>query len=235
MILTTRSLLNIICDMRKYFDAHCHLIDASLPVNVCAIVNATQLTQWDAVLNQVRVNHNLWGAIGVHPWFVEGLEYGWDIQLFDCLKYNPDISVGEIGLDKHKPNMDMQVDVLVRQLELAQELRRGVHLHCVGAWDKMQHLLKVCRADRLPFVLFHRYKGAVDEIEKLSRKYNAFFSYCDVDCQRIARTPNDRILIETDSGNPAQIMKIESDIVAVCGERNFFENTTRMLKNGQTV
>lgn len=219
-------------NMRKYFDAHCHLIDADLPDNVCAIVNATKMTEWANVLNQVRVNHNLWGAVGVHPWFVDGLDNGWDVRLFDLLKSDSGILVGEIGLDKYKPNMDAQIEVFVRQFKIAVELQRGVNVHCVGAWDKMQHLLKVCRADRLPFVLFHRYKGAVDEIEKLSRKYNAFFSYRDVDCQRIARTPNDRILIETDSGNPAQIMKIESDIVAVCGERNFFENAIRMLKNG---
>ncbi len=218
--------------MRKYFDAHCHLIDADLTANVCAVVNATKIVEWGAVLNQVQANSNLCGAIGVHPWFVGELVDGWDVWLFDLLKSNPDISVGEIGLDKHKPNMDVQIDIFVRQLEIAIELRRGVNLHCVGAWDKMQRLLKVCKADKLPFVLFHRYKGGVDEIEKLSCKYNAFFSYRDVDCKRILCTPVDRVLVETDSGNPAQIVKVESDIIAACGERKFFENATRMLKDG---
>ena len=120
--------------MKKFIDAHCHLFDCDLPDNIGAIVNATNPAEWRAVIECAHKNPSVFGAIGVHPWCVADLADGWDAQLRNLLTENPDIMIGEIGLDKHKPDMDAQMDVFVRQLEIAADLGRGVHVHCVGAW-----------------------------------------------------------------------------------------------------
>lgn len=216
--------------MKKLIDAHCHLFSYDLPDNIGAIVNATRPSEWGRVIAQANKNINVWGAIGVHPWFVADLVAGWDEQLQDLLIQNPDIMVGEIGLDKHKPDMDLQINVFSRQLEIAAELGRGVHVHCVGAWDKMFAIFKAHKSKMPPFMLFHRFSGNGTDVARLVADYNAYFSFRDVR-DVICAVPCERVLIETDSDNPAQIVVVADKILQVCPDCDFYENTMGMLKN----
>ncbi len=215
----------------KYIDAHCHLFDETLPDNIGAIVNATKMDEWQSVVNIANRNVNIWGAIGVHPWFVADLMDGWDAQMRELLKQNPEIMVGEIGLDKNKPDMDLQMDVFARQLDLAVEFGRGVHVHCVGAWDKMFAVLKKYKSKQLPFMLFHRFGGNVGDVARLVMDHNAYFSFRDAR-NVIADVPRDKILIETDSNNPLGIVSVEERIAALGPGVDFYKNTIGMLKNG---
>ena len=216
--------------MKKFFDAHCHLFDCNLPDNIGAIVNATNPADWGAVIKCVNKSASVFGAIGVHPWNVADLADGWDAQLRDLLVANPDIMVGEIGLDKHKPDMELQLDVFARQLEIAAELGRGVHVHCVGAWDKMFALFKAHKSKMPPFMLFHRFSGNGVDVARLIADYNVYFSFRDVR-DVINEVPRARFLIETDSDNPAQIVAVADKFSWVCPGCDFYENTMGMLKN----
>lgn len=224
--------MGVFCiNMKKYIDAHCHLFDEKLPDNIGAIVNATRPADWGDVIKQANQNINVWGAIGVHPWFVSDLTDGWDAPLRDLLVANSDITVGEIGLDKHKPDMETQIDVFVRQMDLAVELGRGVHVHCVGAWDKMFAVLKKYRYKQPPFMLFHRFSGNAGDVARLVADYNAYFSFSGAG-RVIADVPRDRILAETDSNNPTGIVRVSEQIAALCPDCDCCENTIRMLKHG---
>ena len=214
----------------KFFEAHCHLFDCELPDNIGAIVNATNPADWGAVIECVHKNPSVFGAIGVHPWNVADLADGWDAQLRDLLVENPDIMVGEIGLDKHKPNMELQIDVFVRQLVIAAELGRGVHVHCVGAWDKIFAVLKAHKSKLPPFILFHRFSGNGADVARLIAEYNVYFSFRDVR-DVICDVPSARVLIETDSDTPAQIVAVADKISHLCPQVDFYENTMGMLKN----
>ena len=215
----------------KYIDAHCHLFDEKLPNNIGAIVNATRPADWGGVIAVADKNINVWGASGVHPWVVADLVAGWDEQLQDLLIQNPEIMVGEIGLDKHKPDMDLQIDVFSRQLEIAAELGRGVHVHCVGAWDKMFAVLKKCKSKQPPFMLFHRFSGNAGDVARLCADYNAYFSFMNAR-NVVADVHSNRVLIETDSNNPLNIMAVAEQFAAICPNCDCYENTIRMLKNG---
>lgn len=217
--------------MKKFIDAHCHLFDCKLPDNIGAIVNATNPADWGAVIECAHKNSSVFGAIGVHPWCVADLTEGWDIPLRDLLMVNPDIMVGEIGLDKYKPDMELQVDVFARQLEIAADLKRGVHVHCVGAWDKMFAIFKAHKSKMPPFMLFHRFSGNGTDVARLIADYNVFFSFRDVR-DIINEVPRARVLIETDSDNPAQIVGVVDKISQICPQVDFYENTIGMLKNG---
>ncbi len=218
--------------MQKYFDAHCHLNNADIPQNIAVINNATKISEWARTVELATAHPRIFGAIGVHPWYISDLPNDWDAQLRNLLIANPNIMVGEIGLDKYYPNMDIQSDIFSRQLEIAGELARGVHVHCVGAWDKLLHILKKHKSKLPPFILFHRYSGNPTDIARLANEYNAYFSYCDVRSKTIAYTPHDRILIETDSDNPANIIAIDEQMSKICNNCDFYENTIRMLKHG---
>ena len=217
--------------MKKYIDAHCHLFDGKLPNNIGAIVNATKMDEWQSVVNIANQNVNVWGAIGVHPWFVMDLPVDWDAQMRELLVQNPDTMIGEIGLDKNKPNMDLQIDAFVRQLDLAVELGRGVHVHCVGAWDKMFAVFKKYKYRQPPFMLFHRFSGNGIDVARLVMDHNAYFSFRDV-AGAIASVPCERVLIETDSNNPSLITNVAERIALVSSGCDFYKNTMGILKNG---
>lgn len=224
--------MGVFCiNMKKYIDAHCHLFDEKLPDNIGAIVNATRPSEWGGVIAQANKNINVWGAIGVHPWFVADLVADWDEQLQDLLIQNPEIMFGEIGLDKHRPDMDLQIDVFSRQLEIAAELGRGVHVHCVGAWDKMFAVLKRYKSQQIPFILFHRFSGNAGDVARLCADYNAYFSFMNAR-NVVADVPSNRVLIETDSNNPLNIMAVSERVAAICPKIDFYKNTMEMLKNG---
>lgn len=215
--------------MKKYIDAHCHLFDEKLPDNIGAIVNATKLSEWRGVVDMANENENVFGAVGVHPWFISELDVGWDAQMCKLLEQNPEIMVGEIGLDKHKPDIGAQINVFARQMEIATELGRGVHVHCVGAWDKMFAVLKKYKSKQPPFMLFHRFSGNAGDVARLVADYNAYFSFRD---SVQVNVPHDRIVVETDSANPAGIVGVAEQIAAIYGDCDFYKNIIGMLKNG---
>lgn len=217
--------------VKKYIDAHCHLFDEKLPNNIGAIVNATRPADWGDVIAGADKNPSVFAAIGVHPWFVGDLVAGWDAQLCELLEQNPGLMIGEIGLDKHKPDMDTQINVFARQMDLAVELGRGVHVHCVGAWDKMFAVLKRYKSQQPPFILFHRFSGNAGDVARLVVDYNAYFSFSGVG-RVIVDVPQDRILVETDSNHPMGIVRVAEQIAAIYPDCDFHENTMGMLKNG---
>ena len=224
----------------KITDAHTHLTK----ISDCDIViyNSATPDDWGRIVNMVAESGGrAHGAIGVHPWCVSDLAQNWYCALKKILSENPDLLIGEIGIDKHHPNIVLQQDVFVLQLQLAHELQRGVSVHCVGAWDKVLGVLKMCRNALPPFILFHSYSGPVLEIEKLAQQYNAYFSYGVRSLQspeRILHTPQNRILIETDESDisVSEILYSMSEILSVAPEKMsdiIYENIIRMLSHAQ--
>ena len=218
--------------MIKYLDAHCHILDTNIPADVGVITNATKPAEWGRVIALANSHKNIWGAIGVHPWYAGDLSLDWDLRMYDLLSQNPDIMVGEIGLDKHRPDMDTQISVFAQQLEIAHRLQRGIHVHCVGAWDRVLQIFKSHRSKMPPFVLFHRYNGNPDYIERLTHDYNAYFSYHKICPDLMNVTPSARMLLETDSVTPERIVAFTDTVATIFPECNFYNNMQRMLTNG---
>ena len=228
----------LILNMLQYIDAHCHLSENPTDINVGAVYNASHQSDWKNIIAVTDVQQNIYGAIGVHPWYVSDITSDWESELYKLLCQNPELLVGEIGLDKHKPDMENQIRVFCAQMLLAHELKRGVCLHCVGAWDKILNILKVYR-NKLPrFVLSHCYNGAPNDIKRLSDNYNMYFSYGPRNLQDVSRlcaTPLDRIVAETDGYTPDDIIGIVNRIGAVLNiapEKMadiIYRNTMRML------
>mgnify|MGYP002511211201 CR=1 FL=1 len=154
-------------NMQKYIDAHCHLtnnatlgdiLTRATKINVIwAINNAAKISDWPDIIEISEKNHDIVGAIGIHPWYISDVPDNWSDVMQDLLLQNPQIQIGEIGLDKHKPDMDLQISVFEQQLSLAHELGRGVSLHCVGAWEHIARILRVFQ-NKLPcFILAYAY------------------------------------------------------------------------------
>ena len=225
--------------MVKYIDSHCHITENPMELAVGAVYNATRPSDWFEIMGAVDVESDIYGAVGVHPWFVSDLPANWAEQLRDILIDNPYLHIGEIGLDKFKPDINTQMSVFETQIRMACELERGISLHCVGAWDKVLHVLKVFQ-NKLPrFILSHGHTGAAIDIPKIAEKYNMFFSYGPRNLQNVARlhaTPLTRIIAETDSKNPNDVILVVNkiaEILDVAPEKMadiIYANTIRMLK-----
>jgi len=223
----------------KYIDAHCHMITAPNAEIACAVCDATCESDWDKVI-EIANSETIFACIGVHPWYIDSITPCWESRMRKKLAENPSVMIGEIGIDKYKPNIDLQIRVFTEQIEIAAELNRPVHIHCVGAWDKVLHILKSHSANLPPMILAHRFDGNRQIIDQICHDYNVYFSYSlDCEAERVRNTPVDRILVESDAfdadtqisrivattGNVANILNLTPDEVT----KQTYENFQRMI------
>lgn len=224
----------------KIIDSHTHIdyITCDLQPEVvgcvcCAVVES----DWNNIVDLVKQDKRVYGAFGVHPWFVESLKDGFDIRLENLLKTDSDYMVGEIGLDKHKPNMEKQVEVFVAQLDVAVKLKRTVFLHCVGAWDKILHILKQYKQNELPMLVVHNFDENDTILKQLLKYENVFFSISKNVVYdrnyRIEQIPINRILIETDTKKDVLLKDVLIRIITIKNDDGvpeiIYNNTLKVL------
>ncbi len=184
----------------KYTDAHCHIFTAPADNVAGQVCNATTAADWQKLVQIADDRTRI--CIGVHPWHIDSATPDWADCMREILSSNPLIMVGEIGIDKYHPNIDRQIEFFAYQIEIAIEMNRPVHLHCVGAWDKVLHILKGHRP-HIP-IIAHAFGGNTAIMTALA-EYNTYFSYGMrgdhvADTAKIA--PVDKILVESDSDTP---------------------------------
>lgn len=84
-------------------------------------------------------------TIGFHPWWTEKLLDESQLN-FIKEKYLADkncLGIGEFGLDKLKgAPLELQEEIAIQQIKIANELKAPVILHCVRAYDRLIRLKK---------------------------------------------------------------------------------------------
>lgn len=226
----------------KYVNAHCHLESGALPDGVAvAITNATCPIDWDAVA-KMSGRGGIFGAIGIHPWCVPDLPADWVRQMRARLAANPVLMVGEIGLDKHHPTPDRQLEIFTTQMQMAVEFSRVAHIHCVGAWDRV---LTVLSEFAPPAIVFHDFSASPEIIRALT-KYNAYFSFGRAICNPLRRraqnalraVSENRILSESDTNSPADVVPVVAKMSEILARpladvtETIYNNAMELLKNG---
>lgn len=235
------------CFEMKIIDAHSHIdyITHRYQVDVVGTVCCTvDEFQWDILEDMVSHSNKIYAAFGIHPWRANFVDAGFDMRLESLLKTNRNFMVGEIGLDKNKPDMDKQIDVFIKQFEVAVRLKRSVFIHCVGAWDKILHILKQYKKSDLPIIVFHAFNASDDILNYLLMLYeNVMFSFgknalYGKNC-RIQQIPIDKILVESDENRDVILKDIVDKIAVIKNNTNasdiIYDNTQRVLKNGQVA
>lgn len=227
----------------KIIDAHTHLdyiTHDMQPDVVGCVCCATLEDEWQKIIDLMKTDNDVYGAFGVHPWFIDSVTKDFDKRLEFLLKSNSNYMVGEIGLDKHKPDMDKQIEIFIKQFDVSVKLKRTVCLHCVGAWDKILHILKQYRTKNLPIIVAHGFNENEDILNKLLRYENIFFSL-GKNCvygkkRRIEQIPENRILIESDGKKEVLLSDLVDKISKIKNESNMadiiYDNTKRVLNNG---
>ena len=116
-------------------------------------------------------------------------------------------AVGEIGLDRWKPDLpyDGQEEALLAQLQLAAERNLPVSIHCLQAWGRMLELLQTNSRPARGFLL-HSYGGPKEMVKSLADlgayfSFPGYYAHARKERQREAfrQVPADRLLMETDA------------------------------------
>jgi TatD DNase family protein len=150
----------------------------------------------------------VYATVGIHPHEAARAEE----KHFEALRaaaQHPKVKgIGEIGLDyhyEHSPR-ETQRQVLIRQLEIARELRLPIVIHCREAWEDLGEMIgEHWQASGLGGIL-HCFSGTRQDALKfldwgflISFAGNLTFKKAD-DLRAVAReVPLDRLLVETDS------------------------------------
>ena len=220
----------------KIIDAHTH-IDYIAPEVDGAVCCACTESDWQKIINLMKDDKRVYGAFGIHPWFVDCVKDGFDKRLEKLLSDNPNYMVGEIGLDKHKPNMEKQLEIFMQQFDIAVKLNQSVFLHCVGAWDKMLHIFKQYKQTELPIIVVHNFDENEQILMQLLKYKNIYFSLgknavYGKNC-RIEQIPIKRILIETDGKKDVLLKDILIKIMQIKNDDNIpeiiYNNTLKVL------
>lgn len=213
----------------RLYDAHNHLQDERFtdPAGLVAkaaeqgvvrmVVNGACEEDWPGVRELAHRFPQVLPSFGYHPWYLHERTPGWRDVLVQFLDGVPS-AVGEIGLDRWKPNLayEGQEDAFTWQLRLAAERDRPVSIHCLQAWGRLHDLLRANPRPVCGFLL-HSYGGPREMIAPLAA-LGAYFSFPGYfmherkarQREAFAAVPLDRLLIETDA--PDQLPPDEANL-----------------------
>jgi TatD DNase family protein len=173
-----------------YIDAHNHLQAKDLEpflsqvVPACErlgvarmIVNGITEEDWDLIRDLAEQRRFVTPSYGLHPWYLNKKQAGWEDRLEQRLVADPKAHVGEVGLDLWMPDPDLsaQTETLRHSLDIAERNQRAVTIHCLKAWGALLDLLS---SERLPArgFLLHAYSGPPDLVGPFA-DLGAYFSF----------------------------------------------------------
>ncbi|MCK6262437.1 TatD family hydrolase [Vibrio sp. ZSDE26] len=206
--------------MTRLFDTHCHFDFDGFKDNFLDELAAAQSkgverflipsineSNWQRVQSLSNLHANIYHAFGFHPYFLNASVDTQFAHLIEILESRTSqcVAIGECGLDfMIDVDHQLQERTLVKQIELAQQYRLPVILHCRKAHHR---LLPILRRYPLP-------KGGV--LHGFSGSYQQAMSYIELGFyigvggtitypranktrQAIAKLPLDFLVIETDA------------------------------------
>ena len=213
----------------RFVDSHAHLemqqFDADRPAmlqrardagieTILAIGSGTGPGSLDCAIRLADEHEFIYATIGIHPHEAKLASDADFAEMAQLAKQPKVLAWGEIGLDyfyDHSPR-DVQQQVFLKQLQLAQAARLPVIIHCrpsdqsENAWDDCLRLLQENWAQSHLGGILHCFTGswphakqALDMGFMISFAGNITFPKGQPIRDAAKQTPLDRMLIETDS------------------------------------
>lgn len=93
-------------------------------------------------------------SIGIHPWRINERDVKGDIETIkEYASSDYCLAIGEIGLDRLTDvPLDKQFDLFIKQLEIAEGLKKPVIIHCVKAYPELI-TIKKNRTISIPWII----------------------------------------------------------------------------------
>lgn len=205
----------------ELFDSHTHLNDAPFlddleqynmnakELDVDKIANVGSNLEMNQQAIKLANNYdNMYAIIGWHPEFADQYDDQAQQYLIDNLKNDKAVAIGEIGLDYHwddAPTKDVQQATFKKQLELANELKLPVSIHCRDAYEDAYQIFQATDLTNVT-VIMHSFNGSPEWLQKFLA-LGFYVSYSGVVSFKNAhevhesaqQTPLDKMLLETDA------------------------------------
>ncbi len=143
-------------------------------------------------------------SVGVHPWDVKGvgLSPAQIAQLRECAARPDVVAIGETGIDCVRPGcapMAGQLNALRAHVEISEELRKPLILHCVRG----QEMIIAARRDMRPAMpwIIHGFRGK-PSVAQMLLDAGCYLSFgVQFNAASLQAAPLDRILAETDDAS----------------------------------
>ena len=198
------------------FDSHAHyndkafdidrteLLDSLKESGICGVINCgSDLENSEKSLELSKKYDFMYFACGIHPEEVDNLPEDYLNQIRELARNEKCVAIGEIGLDYYwrQDNKELQKEVFIEQIKLAQELSLPVIIHSRDAHEDTLSILKEYK----PQGVLHCFSGS-KEIAKEVLKLGMYIGFGGALTFKNARKsvevmeilPLDRLLLETD-------------------------------------
>ena len=203
-----------------FIDTHAHLTDRAFVgreeeilqnAKDClvekAITSGFDLASSKEAIDFARKHDGVYASIGFYPEYVKKYTVEDEEELKSLAKEEKVVAIGEIGLQytDGMPERELQKEVFLKQLKLANELEKPVVLHCRDAYGDMIKLLKENKGLLSHAGTFHCFSGSY-EIAMEAIKLGFYISIGGVSTFKNAtnvkevlkNVPLERMLLETD-------------------------------------
>ena len=206
--------------MLKFIDTHSHVDFEEIQADFDAVLKKCKeagvekviipgVTQEDTprVIELAEKYDNLYAMVGIHPSEAQK----WNDTSYDYFKelskHPKVVGIGEIGLDYYwdRSFVDVQIDVLRKQIELAKEVKKPICIHDRDAHADTFRVLKEMNAKEVGVVL-HCFSGSVEFMRECIKEgfYIALGGVVTfknaVKPQEVAKeVPLERLFLETDA------------------------------------
>lgn len=224
----------------KFTDAHIHIQGVGNSNAELMFCNVSKPSEWSALEELIRKNHNIIPFFGTHPWYSD--EYNGSEELYRILENYPSANIGEIGLDAVRSGENSE-KIFTEQLDIAEKMKRIACIHNVRSTDSVLSELK----KRDVKSILHSY-GSPANMTPAFVKCDCYFSISprlfgkpeNKVSDILHSIPKDRLLTESDSsGNvtmPMQeLLKKMSDVLCIdVDELSEItgQNARNLLRNG---
>ena len=127
-----------------------------------AVIPAVEIGTQDKVIELANANDNIFAMAGLFPSEAKTYTKDFEQKIEDIAgKNNKIVAIGEVGLDYYwdKSFVELQKEVFIKQIQLAQKLNLPIVVHDREAHKDCFDILKEQKAEK---VLFHCFSGSVE-------------------------------------------------------------------------
>lgn len=199
-------------------DIHCHQSPSAEHLSIVSQDTLLLANAADGTHANIRteISHNTdFVAIGIHPWYIERLNLTQALHTLKRLATDPTVvAIGECGLDRAiTTSLVEQIEVFSWHIELSEQLRKPLIVHCVRAFGELLQLKK--RFAPIQAWVIHGFTGKPELAQQLLH-HGCFLSFGKALLHNryaqlsLAATPNEQLFLETDAALDISISEIYS-------------------------
>ena len=181
--------------MNKFYDIHTHCVHFQNDDNCSHIFNTCPFQFEEAK----ALRTFSFFSCGVHPWNFDNA----DAQLARLEEIAADakiVAIGETGLDKIRGSaLSKQLAVFYQHIELSENLKKPLIIHCVKAWNELIHVQRKVKPTQ-PWII-HGYRGKSELTQQLVNEGFSFSIGNNFNPISLSLIPTHSLFCETDESN----------------------------------